>query len=293
MEGVINVYKEAGWSSGDVVNKLKGVLHERRIGHGGTLDPMAEGVLPICTGRATRLFDYITAFHKTYVARIVFGKTTDTQDATGTVLEEKPVNITLSDIEKILPEFTGVIKQIPPMYSALHVNGQRLYDLARRGETVVLEPREIEIESISVISPLENNECEIRVTCGKGTYIRTLCHDIGQRLGCGAHMKTLLRESAAGLDIKDSYTISQLDLMMKANDLSFLCPTDTAIGFMPEINVLSSSKKRLDNGNPVPVKEADKDIDGFVRVYCDGIFYGIGLKKDNFYFLKCLLGGTK
>ena len=244
MEGVINVYKEADWTSGDVVNKLKGVLRERRIGHGGTLDPDATGVLPICVGRATRLFDYITAFHKTYVARVKLGIVTDTEDATGNVLEENAVNASIEDIRNILPEFIGTIKQIPPMYSALHVNGERLYDLARRGEKVELEAREIEIENIELISDLKDNEFLIRVTCGKGTYIRTLCHDIGKRLGCGAHMKSLLREKAAGLDIKDSYKISELQEMMDKNDLSFLKPTDEAISFMERVNILNTDKLR-------------------------------------------------
>lgn len=293
MEGVINVYKEADWTSGDVVNKLKGVLRERRIGHGGTLDPDATGVLPICVGRATRLFDYITAFHKTYVARVKLGIVTDTEDATGNVLEENAVNVSLEDIKTVLPQFIGKIKQVPPMYSALHVNGERLYDLARRGEKVELEAREIEIESIELISDLEDNEFLLRVTCGKGTYIRTLCHDLGQKLGCGAHMKTLLREKAAGLDIKDSYKISELQEMMDKNDLSFLKPTDEAISFMERVNIHKNALKKLENGNPIPKTFADKTVEGFVRIYCDNIFFGIGVLKDDTYYLKCMLGGNK
>lgn len=293
MEGIINVYKEADWTSGDVVNKLKGVLHERRIGHGGTLDPDAVGVLPICVGRATRLFDYITAFHKTYVARVKLGIVTDTEDATGNILEENAVNTSIEDIKNILPEFIGTIKQIPPMYSALHVNGERLYDLARRGEKIELEAREIEIESIELISDLEDNEFLIRVTCGKGTYIRTLCHDLGQKLGCGAHMKSLLREKAAGLDIKDSYKISELQEMMDKNDLSFLKPTDEAISFMERVNIHKNALKKLENGNPIPKTFADKTAHGFVRIYCDNIFFGIGVLKDDTYYLKCMLGGNK
>ncbi len=293
MEGVINVYKEAGWTSGDVVNKLKGVLKERRIGHGGTLDPDATGVLPILTGRATRLFDYVTAFHKTYAAEIVFGKTTDTQDASGNTICEREVNITNDEIVKILPQFTGSVKQIPPMYSAIHFNGERLYDIARRGERVELEAREVEIESIELISPLKDNKCTLRVTCGKGTYIRTLCHDIGESLGCGAYMNSLLRESCAGLDLENAYKISELQEMMDKGDLSFLCPTDRAIEFMPVVNISQSALKKLENGNPVPLEFADGDFDCFVRIYCDSVFFGIGQKKNGHYYLKCMLGGTK
>ena len=293
MEGVINVYKEAHWTSSDVVNKLKGVLHERRIGHGGTLDPDATGVLPICVGRATRLFDYITAFHKTYVACVKLGVVTDTEDATGNVLEENAVNVSLDGIKNILPEFTGIIKQIPPMYSALHINGERLYALARRGEKIELEAREVEIENIELISDLKDNEFSIRVTCGKGTYIRTLCHDIGKRLGCGAHMKTLLREKAAGLSLKDSYKISELQEMMDKGDLSFLKPTDQAVSFMERVNIHKNALKKLENGNPIPKNFADKIVGGFVRIYCENIFFGIGILENGTYRLKCMLGGNK
>ena len=293
MEGVINVYKEAHWTSSDVVNKLKGVLHERRIGHGGTLDPDATGVLPICVGRATRLFDYITAFHKTYVACVKLGVVTDTEDATGNVLEENAVNVSLDGIKNILPEFIGIIKQIPPMYSALHINGERLYALARRGEKIELEAREIEIENVELISDLKDNEFSIRVTCGKGTYIRTLCHDIGKRLGCGAHMKTLLREKAAGLSLKDSYKISELQEMMDKGDLSFLKPTDQAVSFMERVNIHKNALKKLENGNPIPKNFADKIVGGFVRIYCENIFFGIGILENGTYRLKCMLGGNK
>lgn len=293
MEGVINVYKEAQWTSGDVVNKLKGVLHERRIGHGGTLDPDATGVLPVCVGRATRLFDYITSFHKTYVACVRLGIVTDTQDATGNILEENPVNVSLEDVKNILSEFIGTIKQIPPMYSALHVNGERLYDLARRGEKVDLEARDIEIEDIELISNLKDDEFSIRVTCGKGTYIRTLCHDIGKKLGCGAHMKTLLREKAAGLSLENSYKISELQEMMDKGDLSFLKPTDEAVSFMKRVNIHRNALKKLQNGNPIPENFADKIVEGFVRIYCEDIFFGIGILESGTYRLKCMLGGNK
>jgi tRNA pseudouridine55 synthase len=293
MEGVINVFKEATWSSGDVVNKLKGVLHERRIGHGGTLDPDATGVLPILTGKATRLFDYVTVFNKTYVARVRFGEITDTQDASGTILETRPVAIENTDISNALPHFTGTILQKPPMYSALHVNGQRLYELARRGETAQIPAREIKIYSIELVEALSENECTIRVTCGKGTYIRTLCHDLGEFLGCGAHMKTLLREECAGLNVKNAYKISELEEMMKNGDTSFLLPIDSAITYLPRVNIHSSATKKLENGNPIDLKYADIDAEGFVRIYSNDVFFGIGEKKNDMYYIKCMLGGIK
>ncbi len=293
MDGVINIYKEASWTSGDVVNKLKGVLHQRRIGHGGTLDPDATGVLPVLAGNATRLFDYMTAFKKTYVACVKFGEITDTQDASGTTLETRPVNIKNEDVLNALPSFTGAIKQVPPMYSALHINGQRLYDLARKGEKVDLEAREVFVEKIEMVSPFKNDQCSLRITCSKGTYIRTICHDLGILLGCGAHMKTLLREQCAGLDIKDAYKISEIEEMVKNEDFSFLKSTDEAINFMPRVNIHKNALKKLENGNPIPLKFADAIIEGNVRIYSENKFYGIAVKKDDNYCIKCMLGGNK
>lgn len=293
MEGVINIYKEASWTSGDVVNKLKGVLHQRRIGHGGTLDPDATGVLPVLTGNATRLFDYMTAFKKTYVACIEFGKTTDTQDASGNILEEKEVNLTNEDIINLLPQFTGEILQIPPMYSAIHINGQRLYDLARKGETVELEPRKVFVEKIEMLEELKDNQCMLRITCSKGTYIRTICHDLGQKLGCGAFMKTLLREECAGLNIKNAYKISEIEEMMAKGDTSFLIPTEQAISFMPRVNIDPSQIKKITNGNPVKTEFADIITEGNVAIYCDNKFFGIAQQDNGFYRIRCNLGGNK
>lgn len=290
MEGVINLYKEPGWTSGDAVNKLKGVLHERRIGHCGTLDPDAEGVLVICVGKATKLFDYLTVFPKTYTARIVFGKTTDTQDGSGTVLSENTPDFSVETLDGIIGTFSGKIKQIPPMYSAVHKNGQRLYELARKGETVEIEPREVEIYSISRVSELENYSCDISVTCSKGTYIRTICHDIGQKLNCGAYMQHLLRTSAAGRKVENSKKISEIESMVKQNDLSFLTETSDAIDFMPVCNIDSSLFKALYNGNPIDEKYADLHTEEYVRLYCNNQFFGIGKNENGKIFNKCYLG---
>lgn len=290
MDGVINVYKEPGWTSGDAVAKLKGVLHERHIGHGGTLDPDAEGVLPVCVGKATRLFDYITAFRKTYVADIVFGKTTDTQDGSGKVLSETVPNFTTKQLKEALNKFTGKILQVPPMYSAIHVDGKRLYEIARNGETADIPPREVEIYSIELADRLDENKYSIRVVCGKGTYIRTLCHDIGQYLGCGAYMEHLLRESSAGLSVKNSLKISQIEEKVKNGEFDFIVPSYEAVSYMENCLIDVSQEKRLSNGNPIHKKYASVESDQLVRIWCNNKFYGIAKLQNDMYYIKCMLG---
>lgn len=295
MDGVINVYKEPGWTSGDVVNKLKGVLHERRIGHAGTLDPDAEGVLPVCVGQATRLFDFLTSRHKTYQARVHFGITTDTQDASGRVLAEQTPAFSRQELLDAAAKLTGRIQQVPPMYSALRQDGKRLYTLARRGEQVQRQPREIEIESLTVLSPVEENECSIRVVCGKGTYIRTLCEDLGNALGCGAYMRHLLRESAGGFRAEEALTVAEIERRTFEGDFSFLVPMDRAVAFLPAVYFSAAAQKKLRNGNPV---EAALTLGGDavkenvpVRLYCEKAFIGIGCFKDGVYHIRCRLGG--
>lgn len=289
-EGVINVYKEAGWTSNDVVCKLKGVLHQKRIGHAGTLDPDACGVLPVCVGRATKLFDYLTTRKKTYVATIFFGAVTDTQDASGNVLEQSGACPSDKELEEVLSEFLGKIKQIPPMYSAIKKNGKKLYELARAGEEIEREAREVEILDIKVLSPIKENACKISVTCSKGTYIRTLCHDIGQRLGCGAYMLDLLRVNAAGFALENALTISQIEELVKSNDFSFVVPIEKAIEFYPRIDIDESCLKKIENGSKVEKKFASSDFCGYARIYCDGKFFGIGEEKDALISIKCRLG---
>ncbi len=289
-EGVINVYKEAGWTSNDVVCKLKGVLHQKRIGHAGTLDPDACGVLPVCVGRATKLFDYLTTRKKTYVATIFFGAVTDTQDASGNVLEQSGACPSDKELEEVLSEFLGKIKQIPPMYSAIKKNGKKLYELARAGEEIEREAREVEILDIKVLSPIKENACKISVTCSKGTYIRTLCHDIGQRLNCGAYMLDLLRVNAAGFALENALTISQIEKLVGNNDFSFVVPIEKAIEFYPRIDIDESCLKKIENGNKVEKKFASSDFCGYARIYCDGKFFGIGEEKDALISIKCRLG---
>lgn len=184
--GILIIDKPAGWTSHDVVAKLRGILHEKRIGHAGTLDPMATGVLPVFVGRATRAVEFAAEREKEYLAGLRLGLTTDTQDTTGTVTATHPVTAGRADLEAVLPQFTGDILQIPPMYSAIKRQGQKLYELARRGQEVERDPRPVTIHALEILDQPSPTEYTLRVACSKGTYVRTLCHDIGQALGCGA-----------------------------------------------------------------------------------------------------------
>ena len=214
MDGVLNIRKEKGYTSFDVVAKLRGILHMKKIGHTGTLDPEAEGVLPVVLGKATKLVDLLTEKQKTYEALLHLGLETDTQDMTGTVLEEKPVEVTEEDVEAVIREFVGEYQQIPPMYSALKVDGKKLYELAREGKTVERKARTVHFYEID-IKEINLPYVRFSVTCSKGTYIRTLCHDIGQKLGCGGCMEELLRTRSGNFVWEDSMTLAQVEEAVK------------------------------------------------------------------------------
>ena len=202
--GIIIIDKPSDWTSMDVCAKIRGILHEKRVGHGGTLDPMATGVLPVFVGQATRAVEFAENGRKEYVAGMRLGQVTNTQDVTGETLEANPVTVSRTDVESALPRFLGDIAQIPPMYSAIKINGQKLYDLARKGQEVARKPRPVTIYELELLEQLSETDYLIRCVCSKGTYIRTLCHDIGQALGCGATLFSLRRTMAAGftLDIR-------------------------------------------------------------------------------------------
>ena len=210
ISGIINVYKEKGYTSHDVVAKLRGILKQKKIGHTGTLDPDAEGVLPVCLGKATRVCDMLTEKDKVYEAVLLFGKKTDTQDTTGNVLEEKEVACTEEQVREVVKSFVGTYAQIPPMYSALKVNGKKLCDLARAGIEVERKPREVTIFSID-IEEIELPRVKMLVHCSKGTYIRTLCHDIGAKLGCGGCMESLLRTKVAQFTLEHSLRLNEIE----------------------------------------------------------------------------------
>ena len=203
MDGVLVIRKEKGYTSHDVVAKLRGILHMKKIGHTGTLDPDAEGVLPVVLGRATKLVDLLTEKRKTYEALLHLGIETDTQDMTGTVLNEKPVTVSEEEVKAVIESFLGEQEQIPPMYSAIKVNGQKLYDLARQGREVARKPRKITIFDLALTQNLGNGQYALRIVCSKGTYIRTLCHDLGQALGCGGCMAALRRTEASNFRIDE------------------------------------------------------------------------------------------
>ena len=220
IHGVLNVYKEKGYTSHDVVAKLRGIVKQKKIGHTGTLDPDAEGVLPVCFGKATKLCDMLTDKDKTYQAVMLLGQVTDTQDTSGKVLEERDTsNLTEKAVTEAIREFEGEYDQVPPMYSALKVNGKKLYELAREGKEVERKARKVQIHEIRI---LEMNLPEVRmeVSCSKGTYIRTLCHDIGQKLGCGACMKELLRTRVERFEMAESLRLDEIEALQKEGSLA-------------------------------------------------------------------------
>lgn len=283
MDGIINVYKERGFTSHDVVAKLRGILKQKKIGHTGTLDPEAQGVLPVCLGKGTKVCELLTDKTKTYQAVLLLGMTTDTQDTTGTVTAENAVTCTEEEVRACILSFLGTQEQVPPMYSALKVNGKKLYELARQGVEVERKARTITIEEIQ-IDAIALPEVTITVTCSKGTYIRTLCHDIGQKLGCGGCMKSLLRTRVGIFAIEDSLTLSQIEQMRDENKLEqIIDPIDSVFGAYPK-SVLSDEALRLvRNGNPLPKNMLDLATvsDGMrVRLYDEqGAFLAVYVWK--------------
>lgn len=284
MDGIINVYKERGFTSHDVVAKLRGILKMKKIGHTGTLDPEAEGVLPVCLGKGTRLCDLLTDKDKTYEAVLLLGKTTDTQDTTGTVLKEAPVTSTEEEVREAILSFLGEGQQIPPMYSALKQNGKKLYELARAGIEVERKPREITIHEIEI---LEVNLPYVRfsVTCSKGTYIRTLCNDIGAKLGCGGTMDKLLRTRVERFLLEESKTLDEISQCVQNGTIEELViPVDQMFSRYESYTVTGDEERLAENGNKL--SGIPKEM---LRIYnSKGQF--IGLYKDGKPF-KMFFGG--
>lgn len=279
MDGIINVYKERGFTSHDVVAKLRGILRQKKIGHTGTLDPEAQGVLPVCLGKGTKVCELLTDKTKTYQAVLLLGSVTDTQDTTGTVLAEHPVTCTEEEVAACIQTFQGTQEQIPPMYSALKVNGKKLYELARQGVEVERKARTITIEEIR-IDKIQLPEVTITVTCSKGTYIRTLCHDIGQKLGCGGCMKSLLRTRVGIFSIEESLTLAQIEALRDEGSLeSRIYPVDSVFGEYPQITLSEEALRLVKNGNPLPKRmlELLAVTDGMrVRLYdSEGVFLAV------------------
>ena len=243
--GILIVDKPEGWTSQDVVSKLRGVLHEKRVGHGGTLDPMATGVLPVFAGRATRAVEFFEHAEKAYEATLLLGTTTDTQDTTGTVLETRPVTVDEAAVRALLPRFTGVQQQLPPMYSAVKIGGKKLYELAREGKEIERKPREITVFSAELLH-FENNSARLRIHCSKGTYIRTLCHDIGQALGCGGCMAALRRVQAGAYRLADAVTLDEI--LAHPEPQTLLKPVDSLFSAYPRLTLTPAQEKCCRNG---------------------------------------------
>ena len=258
--GILIVDKPEGWTSQDVVSKLRGVLHEKRVGHGGTLDPMATGVLPVFVGRATRAVEFFEHTEKSYEATLLLGVTTDTQDTTGTVLETRPVTTEEAALRYALARFTGVQQQLPPMYSAVKIGGKKLYELARAGKEIERKPREITIFSLELLDFTENS-ARLRVHCSKGTYIRTLCHDIGQALGCGGCMASLRRVQAGAYTLAEAVTLDEI--LASADPQALLKPVDTLFSAYPRLTLTAGQEKCVRNGAAFTCKWAE----GRYRVY--------------------------
>ena len=247
MNGIVIVDKPQGWTSQDVTARLRRVYATRRIGHGGTLDPMATGVLPVFVGRATRGVEFFEHAEKTYDTVLLLGRTTDTQDVTGATLAEKPVHLSPADIENVLPRFRGDILQVPPMYSALKVNGKKLYELARKGQEVERQPRPITVFELTNLG-FDGTRLSLRVKCSKGTYIRTLCQDIGEALGCGGCMEALRRVRAGEYGIEDAVPLEQL--LESETPERYLRGLDTMFAHCPAVTLTPNQEKRCRNGNP-------------------------------------------
>lgn len=263
MDGIVIVDKPQGWTSQDVTARLRRVFGTRRIGHGGTLDPMATGVLPVFVGRATRAVEFFEHAEKTYETVLRLGITTDTEDMTGTVLTEENVSFTEEQLQETLAAFRGEILQVPPMYSALKVNGQKLCDLARKGKTVARQPRPITIHELTLVERGENT-LRLRVRCSKGTYIRTLCKDIGEKLGCGGCMESLRRVAAGEYAIDEAVPLQTL--LDTEEPEKYLRDVDTMFRNYPAVTLTANQETRCRNGNAFSVSLAP----GAYRAYSQG-----------------------
>ena len=291
IHGIINVYKEKGFTSHDVVAKLRGIVGQKKIGHTGTLDPDATGVLPVCLGKATKLCDLLTDKNKTYEAVLLLGKTTDTQDITGEVLEEKSTEaLTEEKVREAIEGFIGDYEQIPPMYSALKVNGKKLYELAREGKVIEREARPVKILDIQILE-IDLPKVRMEVSCSKGTYIRTLCHDIGEKLGCGGCMESLMRTRVSTFRIEDAKTLDEIETLKQEGKLAeLLVPIDAMFPFYPKITVKDDWKAFAKNGNPLDLKmlkgACGQDEETQVRLYDEsGKFIAIYQWKEKKYHI--------
>ncbi len=279
--GILLLNKEPGFTSHDAVAKLRGILRFRRIGHAGTLDPMAQGLLVMLLGKATRASEYASGAEKEYIADFILGVETDTQDTTGNVLAEAPVDVTESQLRQALASFEGGYDQVPPMYSAIQKDGVRLYDLARKGKEVERESRFIALPLLELLS-FDPPRGKLRVRCSKGTYIRTLCHDLGQRLGCGGAMSALTRVQAGDFSLEDALTLGEVEQLVKEGTLQqHILPVDRLFASLPAVTLTEEGAKRARNGAHAAQKHLLSGeippVDSLCRVYTpDGEFLMTG-----------------
>ncbi|WP_310604975.1 tRNA pseudouridine(55) synthase TruB [Anaerosporobacter sp.] len=263
INGIINIYKEKDFTSHDVVAKLRGITKQKKIGHTGTLDPDATGVLPVCLGNATKLCDLLTDKDKEYETVLLLGKVTDTQDITGEVLQESQVQVTEEQVREVISSFIGDIEQIPPMYSALKVNGKKLYELAREGKVVERKPRPITIHDIEILEIKLTEDCHeirMRVACSKGTYIRTICHDIGEALGCGGCMKSLVRTKVSNFLLADAITLGEAQKLQQEGKLTeHMISVADMFPHYPKVYVNEEGNRFLANGNPLKLEHVKNE----------------------------------
>lgn len=281
--GVINIYKEAGYTSHDVVAKLRGILKQKKIGHTGTLDPQAQGVLPVCLGKGTKLCDLLADHDKEYEAVLRLGITTDTQDMEGNVLQESSVQVSEEEVRTCILSFHGEQMQVPPMYSALKVNGKKLYELAREGKVVERKARPVTFHKIEVLW-MELPKVKIRVQCSKGTYIRTLCNDIGEKLGCGGCLEELLRTRVERFALEDAVKLDEVQKAMEEGTVdSLIFPVDRIFDQYPTAKTTTQGDLLVHNGNRLfseLLQEEPEAESGYVRVYdSEDTFIGLFEKK--------------
>ena len=291
MKGIINVLKPSGMTSHDVVSFIRKTFNMKKVGHTGTLDPNAAGVLPICIGKATRVAEYFNDFNKTYRGQLTLGYSTDTQDKYGVILENSNnIEVTEEEIVNVFDKFKGDIDQIPPMYSAVKRNGIKLYELAREGKTIEREKRRIKIYSLDIIRNYDNKKILFDVECSKGTYVRTLCNDIGEQLGTLGHMSFLIRTKVGNFSIKDAYTLEEIINFKENNTLEdILMPIDTALLQYRNIVLDEEYFQAIKNGLKVKLNNnIQRNKEELFRIYCGETFIGIGtiIELDDHSYLK-------
>lgn len=272
--GIINIYKDAGFTSHDVVAKLRGILKQKKIGHTGTLDPDAVGVLPVCLGNGTKLCDLLTDKDKEYLAEIVLGISTDTEDMTGEILDQKEVRVTEDAFREVVASFVKTYGQIPPMYSAIKVNGKKLYELARQGQVIEREPRQVTIHAIEILE-MNLPTAKLRIQCSKGTYIRSLCRDIGEALSCGAVMGSLVRSRSGKFELSSALTLKEVENCVLTGCVEeHIVKIDTFFEHLPAITAEDVLEFRVRNGNKFVLDQTQidvlKDFEGSIRVYLPG-----------------------